>query len=156
MRKHRLLIPVLVGLVSTAAWSQSNEIIDSLLAQERASLGPTAYLVLSAAELLDQGATVEQAFAELQSKPWGFAKSSIDDEVELGAFAALVMKAFSMRGGIMYTILPGKRYAARELAWRGFVQGNTAPGRTLSGRDVTHILGKVLESLGQRKEEVQS
>jgi len=155
MRNYRLWIPAFVLLGSAlAAWGQSNQIIDALLAEEKASLGSAAYLVLSAAELVDQSATPEQAFAELQAKPWGFDKSGIDDEVKLGAFAHLVMKAFEMRGGVFYTLFPGKRYAAREFAWRDFVQGNTSPGRTLSGRDVTHILGRVLESLGQREEEV--
>ena len=155
MRNNRLWIPVLICLLlSGAAWGQSNQIIDALLTQERASVGATAYLVLSAAELVDQGATVEQAFAALQGKSWGFEKSGIDDEVKLGSFAHLVMKAFKMRGGLLYSLFPGKRYAAREFAYRDFVQGNTSPARTLSGRDVTHILGRVLESLGQRSEEV--
>lgn len=53
----------------------------------------------------------------------------------------------------MYSLFPGKRYAAREFAYRGFLQGNTSPGRVLSGRDAVHALGRVLEALGQRPAE---
>jgi hypothetical protein len=152
MRKNHLTVLVAAALAATvagAAWSQSNEVIDSLLSEQRATLAKTAYLVLSAAGFVGEEEPVEQAFAALQAQPWGFAASGPDDVVKLGAFSYLVMKAFSMRGGIMYSIFPGKRYAAKEFAYRGFAVSNTSPGRVLSGTDVTRILGRVLEALGQ-------
>lgn len=148
-----LLAGALATFAAATVWSQSNEVMDALLAEEQATLGKTAYLVLSAAGLVDEAQSVEQAFASLLEKPWGFATASPEDRVSLGSYASLVMRAFDMRGGLMYTLFPGRRYAAREFAYRDFIQGNTSPGRTLSGRDVTHVLGRVLEALGQRSAE---
>jgi hypothetical protein len=159
MGKHRvsvLLAGALVALVSGVAWSQSNDVIDTLLSQERATLANVAYLVLTASGAVDETQSVDQAFAALQAKPWGFAKAAPDATVTFGSYAYLVMRAFGLRGGVMYTIFPGPRYAARELAYRQFLPGDTSPGRHLSGREATHVLGKVLELLGQRQEgEVQ-
>jgi len=156
MGKHHLPILLAAALAAVGAgvaWSQSNDVMDSLLSEERATLAKTAYLGLTASGAVGEAEPVERAFAELQAKPWGFAASGPEDQVKLGAFSHLVMKAFSMRGGLMYSIFPGKRYAAREFAYRGFIEGNTSPGRVLSGRDVTRILGRVLEALGQSVEE---
>ena len=132
-------------------FSQSNEIIDQLLDEEKASLGKTAYLVFVAAGIAGEDWSVDEAFGELQSRGWGFESSSPDDPVSLGAFALLVMRSYGMKGGILYAIIPGRRYAAREFAYRKFVPGDTSPYRKLSGQDVTHILGKVLEFLGERE-----
>ena len=141
-------------LAAASAWSQSNEVIDALLAEEQATLGKAADLVLTAAGIVEETRSVDEAFAALQERPWGFAGAAAADRVSLGSFASLVMRAFDMRGGLMYRLTHARRYAAREFAYRDFIQGDTAPGRTLSGRDVTHALGRVLESLGQRSMEV--
>lgn len=144
---------VLAALGVAAAWGQSNQVLDDLLAEERASLGKAAYLVLTAAGVAEEGRSVEEAFALLREKPWGFSASSPEETLTLGSYASMVMHAFGMRGGLMYSLFPGKRYAAREFAYRGFLQGNTSPGRVLSGRDAVHALGRVLEALGQRPAE---
>jgi len=156
MRKRplSLLLAGALAIFATATvWSQSNEVIDALLAEEQATLGKAAYLVLTASGAVNESQSVEQAFAALQEKPWGFASAKPEDRVTLGSYASLVMRAFDMRGGLLYTLFPGKRYAAREFAYRDFIQGNTNPGRTLSGRELTHVLGRVLEALGQRSAE---
>ena len=156
MRKRPLSLLLAVGLAvfaTATVWSQSNEVIDALLAEEQATLGKAAYLVLTASGAVNESQSVEQALAALQEKPWGFAAAKAEDRVTLGSYASLVMRAFEMRGGLLYTLFPGKRYAAREFAYRNFIQGNTNPGRTLSGRDLTQVLGRVLEALGQRSAE---
>jgi len=150
VKRTVLMTVVLAALAAAAAWGQSNDVLDSLLAEKRATLGRAAYLVLTAAGGVEENQTVEQAFAALKAKPWGFSAASPQDPLTLGSYASMVMRAFGMRGGLLYSLFPGKRYAAREFAYRGFVQGNTSPGRALSGRDATHVLGQVLEALGQR------
>ena len=154
MRDHRLRALVIGALFAdTVGWSQSNEILDSLIAQDRATLGPAAYLALTAAGLVDVDASVEDAVSDLRSRPWGFAEATAEDPVTLGSLGYLVMRAFELKGGVLYSIFGGRRYAARELVYRGWVPGSSAAGRPLSGREVTHVVGKVLESLGQRVEE---
>jgi hypothetical protein len=66
----------------------------------------------------------------------------------LGEYAYILMKAFHMQGGIMYSIFPGPRYASRELAFLEMIPGSASSGRTLSGEEVIRILGNVLGSRG--------
>lgn len=135
-------------------FAQSNEILDTLLDQEQATLGHTAYLVFLAAEIADEEWSPDRATDELRALDWGFEEADADDTVDLGALSFIIMKSFDMGGGIMYSLFPGERYAARELAYLGFVPGYASPYRTLSGREVTLILGRTLDHLGQREVEL--
>ena len=152
MKETRGAMVVLVLLIGIAAagFAQSNEIIDDLLASDAAPLGHVAYLVYSAAGVADEAWGPPEALELLLEKGWLDA-SDADRPVNLGVFAHLVMTTFDMRGGVMYTLIPGPRYAAREFAFRQFATGNTSPYRVLSGDEVTHMLGRVLDTLGERE-----
>ena len=134
--------------VSTVS-GQSNETLDLLLSEQVATLGNTSYLVLVAANIASDDWTVQRAVDELASRDWGFEDAQPDDVVNLGTLAFMVMKSFDMKGGIMYAILPGPRYAAREFAFRKFVAGDTSPYRILSGVNVANILGRAVSSLDE-------
>jgi hypothetical protein len=71
--------------------------------------------------------------------------------ITLGELACLIMKTQGMGGGILYTLFPGPRYAARELAYLRLVRGNTHPSRTVTGEEVMRILAAVLERTGGKK-----
>ena len=130
---------------------QSNEALDLLLEEQQATMGNTAYLVLVAANIASDDWTPEQSVEELASRGWGFEDSQPGDLVTLGSLAFVIMKSFDMKGGIMYAIFPGRRYAAKEFAYREFVPGNTSAYRIVSGLDVANILGRALDFLGQRE-----
>ena len=140
-----------VGIPSVSG--QSNEALDLLLAEEQATFGNTTYLVLVAAEIASEDWTPKQSVDELVSRGWGFEDAQPEDIVNLGSLAFMIMKSFDMKGGIMYAILPGQRYAAKEFAFRNFVPGNTNAYRILSGLDVANILGRTLSYLGQGEAE---
>jgi len=153
-RTSLAVIVVLLFLVCAQhGFTQSNELIDGLLDQKQATMGNAAYLVFLAAGMADEDWSPDRAMEELQSKEWGFDESGVDTVVDLGSLSFIIMQAFEMKGGVMYSLFPGKRYAAKEFAYLGFVPGNTSPYRTLSGQEVTHILGKALDHLGQREVE---
>jgi hypothetical protein len=78
------------------------------------------------------------------------ASRGAQDPVTLGEISFLIMKTLGLPGGLMYMIFPGPRYAARELAYLGFIPGNTHPSRAISGQEVMHILGQALEKKGER------
>jgi hypothetical protein len=134
--------------ISTVS-GQSNETLDLLLSEQEATLGNTSYLVLVAANIASEDWTAQRSVDELISRDWGFDDAQSDDVVNLGTLAFMVMKSFDIKGGIMYAILPSRRYAAREFAFRKFVPGNSSPYRILSGTDVANILGRALTSLGE-------
>ena len=125
--------------------AQSNTVIDTLLDARDAAFGDAAYLVLSAAKIVPEKATPKDAVWTLQARDWGVAGRSAKDPITLGEYAFLLMKAFDIRGGIMYRLFPGPRYACRELAFLGLLEGNTTPNRRLAGDEAVRVLSRFLE-----------
>ena len=124
------------------------DVMEDLLAEEKASFGKAAYFVLVAAEVLPDNATPEEAAALLNETGWKKMNKDADDSITLGELSFLIMKTFRLKGGVLYSILPGPRYAARELSYLKFFSGRPAPGRAVSGEEVLRILGRVLDYKG--------
>lgn len=143
-RRSLLVCMALLVVVSSAAWGQSNAVLDKILAAKDASFGDVAYLVMSATKNIPDNATPEEAVAALGKQNWGVKTTEAQQSVTLGTYSFILMKAFGLHGGIMYSLVPGPRYAARELVYLGFVHGDGSPYRTISGTEAVDILGSVL------------
>lgn len=72
-----------------------------------------------------------------------------DDPVTLGQLSFMMMKAFNIKGGMMYAIFPGPRYAFRTMTGRSLIQGAADPAMTVSGERFLQILGNVLNVAGE-------
>ena len=131
-----------VGLASAAA--QSNDFVDGVLAQDRITYGNAAYLLLVGSGDLDESASVADARDRFESGPAALGRG-VDEPVTLGEYSLLTMNAFGITGGIMYTLVPSPRYAARELAFREVIQGRAYPRMDLSGERALRIVGRVLD-----------
>ncbi|RKX87493.1 MAG: hypothetical protein DRP58_02670 [Spirochaetes bacterium] len=140
-----ILFSILIMYLPLFIYSQSNTVIDQLLADKEAKWGQTAYLVLTAAELLDENVEIEIALKTLVQQNWKINIDKQDNKISLREYSFLLMKAFNIKGGLMYGIFPGPRYAARELGYLGFLNNNKDPYRKISGEEVLRILGRVLE-----------
>ncbi|MBN2536228.1 MAG: hypothetical protein JXB88_25325 [Spirochaetales bacterium] len=125
-------------------FAQLNEQIDLLMEQEKASFGRAVYLVLVASEFCDESVTLAGALEILKGKDWGIPPKEAEDTLTLGEYSYLLMRAFNIQGGIMYKILPGPRYAVRELAYLKLILENPEPGRIVSGEEVMSLLTRVL------------
>ena len=79
--------------------------------------------------------------------PGGLLPAGAEDgnPIRLDEFAFMLVRAFGFRGGLMYTLFPGPRYAYRELVYRKVLEGRLDPAQTVSGERLLHILGKALE-----------
>jgi hypothetical protein len=80
----------------------------------------------------------------LKQQDWGIKVPEQPTDISLGQYAYLIMKAFNIPGGLMYRLMPGSRYAAREIAYLGFVTENPSPYRSISGQEAMQILNNVL------------
>jgi len=147
MKKAWALLALLIVCVLPAA-AQSNLLIDRLLEQPRASFGAAAYLVLAASGALDPDATEQQALESLREKGWKLRSAQAEEPIRLGEFCFLLMKAFEEKGGLMYRLIPGPRYAVRELAYQGLVRGKVHSRRFASGQEVVQILSGFLDRKG--------
>lgn len=65
--------------------------------------------------------------------------------IRLDEFAFMLVRAFGFKGGIMYTLFPGPRYAYRELVYRRVLEGRLDPAQTVSGERLLYVLGRALE-----------
>ena len=147
MKKAWAVLALLAACLQPAA-AQSNQMIDRLLEQPRASFGAAAYLVLAASGALDPEATEQQALEVLNEKGWKLRAAQAEDPIRLGQFCFLIMKAFGEKGGLMYHLFPGPRYAVRELAYLGLVHGKVHSRRFPSGQEVVQILSGYLDRKG--------
>ncbi len=121
--------------------AQSNKLLDEILDSPAVTYGQAAYLVLTAVNKLPDSATPAEAADEL----WKVDVRNAEETIDLGEYSLLLMKAFRLSGGLFYRLLPVPRYAARELAWRGWIAGSTYPGRSLSGVEAVRLLGNAIE-----------
>lgn len=127
-----------------------NDTMDATLAEERLTLGSASWMLMSGAGLIDQNATGEEALSALAGRIDGVSRTS-NTEITLGEFSWYLMEVFEMKGGLMYRLFPGPRYALRELRFREFVQGSAYAAMPLSGERAFRILGRVLASREAQK-----
>lgn len=149
--KHtpRLLLTVALALAAfTTATAQSNQRIDELLTQDPAQLGHTAYLVLSAAGSIPEDSSPDDAIAAAREAGLVRSGAAAGDAVSFGAFSYLLTGAFDVPGGVMYRLLPGPRYAAREVIFQGWSRSRRSPREELSGDVVVRILSVYLNTEG--------
>lgn len=138
-----LLIAVFF-LAGVGVWPQSATYLDSLLQSEQLSYQDAAYVVLLGAGVISDELSSAQALRFLEERGWGLPRLSPLDNLTLGSYSLIIMRVFELRGGPMYSLFPTRRYAVRELRFRGLLQGRAAPGSRLSGEQALRILERVV------------
>lgn len=145
-----LTLTLVLILLTATLGAQSNLFVDELLEEERVSFGKTVYLVLGAARLVLEETSINEALDFLSGTYWKVKVKKQDAPIRLGEYAFLLMKAFDIKGGLMYSLFPGPRYACRELAYLGIIRSKALAYRTLSGEEALRILGRVLDWKGEQ------
>lgn len=141
VKKTALAVSAVALLAAASGAAQSNEVVDRVLQQDELHVAEALYLVQVASGRVDEDVSVQDVYDRTM---FGFAQKGADEPVTLGEFSYIVMSSLEMSGGIMYSLSPGPRYAARELAYLGHIASNGSPYRTLSGNEALRILGSVL------------
>lgn len=121
-------------------------------AQElEAVLGTSAVTCVQAARFVtaSTGAPLAEAdFNHAMANGWFPKGTKPDESISLGKLSFLLMKAFGIKGGMMYAIFPGPRYAFRTMVSRSYIQGTADPAMTVNGERFLLILGRVLDTAG--------
>ena len=132
-----LLFPVL-------AQAQNAAELDALLETPALSVAGAARFVLGSVDLLPKGlsgpAAQKAAYDMALSKGW--ITGGPNDAITLENAAFLIMSAFDVKGGLMYSLVPGPRYAYREMLYRKLIQGRADPGMSVSGERLLRIIDK--------------
>lgn len=143
------VILVLFFMASAAGiHAQPAKEVDLLLADPQVSYARAARYVLPAADILPVSASEADAFKAALEKGWLPEGADPASPIRLDESAYLVMSAFSLRGGLLYRLFPGPRYAYRELVYKQYIQGRRDPAQPVPGERLVRILGRVLDAKG--------
>ena len=152
MKKHLLLLYMFFSC-ALFLFSQTAAEMDILLETDAVTVQTAARFVLGSVALLRlelSGAAAENAaYEDAVSRGW--VKSGPEDAIGLQEMAYLIMNAFGLKGGIMYSLLHNPRYAYREMIYRRIIQGRTNANMKVSGQRFLLIIGKALNYAGERE-----
>jgi len=141
--KPLLLFSFLIFL-SSFAYAQNAQDIDSLLSTETITYEQAAWFVLRAANVSDFSGSAAEAFRYASEHNWLPAKTAPDGIARLDRVSLLIMLSHGIKGGFMYTLTKIPRYAYRELVHLNIIQGRTDPAIAVSGDLLFFILTRVL------------
>jgi outer membrane protein OmpA-like peptidoglycan-associated protein len=79
-----------------------------------------------------------------RNKGWVPRRAAEQDTAPLGAVSLLVMRAFDLKGGLMYRLFHRPRHAARELVYLKLLETYSDPARPVSGDRLFRILSGAL------------
>jgi len=145
MLNKALIICFIIFLLCAAILpAQTAAEMESILNSKAVNYGQAALFVIASAGNANNIITQQAAFNMALTNGWIPKDAVINDPIKLGKLSFLIMEAFDMKGGLMYSILPGPRYAFRSLESRSVIQGIIDPGMTVSGEWFLRILGNVL------------
>ena len=130
------------------AFAQTASELDTMLTADTVSGARVARFVLGAADLLPAGLSGNEAeraaYDMAASKGW--IKVSSGEAVTMKNAAFLVMKAFDLKGGVMYSLFGNPRYAYREMVYHKLIPGSTDQSMKVSGAKLLLILDKVIKN----------
>jgi len=141
--KRRLFLFSIVFLILLSApiFAQTAAEIETLLATDAVSYDQAASFVLRAADVETTG----PAFDYAAEQKWLSGKASSGGSATLDEVSLLIMGAFGIKGGIMYSATKSPHYAYRELVYQGIIQGRADPGLAVSGDLLLFMVNRVLD-----------
>ncbi|MDR2575641.1 MAG: hypothetical protein LBC52_04270 [Treponema sp.] len=142
--KQRLFLLLIFFLVLIAPiFAQTATEIETLLFTAALSYEQVASFVLRAADIPVSGS----AFNYAAEQKWLSGKAAPGGIAALDEVSLLIMGAFGIKGGIMYSSVKSPHYAYRELEHQGIIQGRVDPGLVVSGDLLLFITGKILDRI---------
>ena len=141
----KLSLIALMGLFGFTVFAQSNERVDALLGQLQSRADDACYLVLSAGGQISEDTEPETAYETAMQNHWLPTTKQADEPILLNEFCALVMYALDLKGGLMFRLFPGPRYAYKHFVALGIVNSNGGPKRTVPGDEVLMVVSQAME-----------
>ncbi len=121
-----------------------NTTMDVILDEKAISYGSASYALLTGTAVIPDNSTIRDA-ADKMTEMFPETAMEWNTPLSLGDLSFMIMNAYDMKGGLMYRIFPGPRYAVRELRYRKILQGKAYSTMSVSGERAVRILGRVLE-----------
>jgi hypothetical protein len=71
--------------------------------------------------------------------------------MQRGTLAAAVARIVELRGGVMYSLFPGPRYATRELISRGMIPPGSSENQAITGLEYLGVIGRAQDVITMRE-----
>jgi hypothetical protein len=146
MKKIFFVLSALIFLSLASLSAQTAAELERVLALPALTCGDAARFVLGAAGLAAADDSPEAAYRFAADNNWLSKEAA--DPINLEGLSFLIMGAFGMKGGLMYALFPGPRYAYRELVYRKIIAGRSFSTMPVSGQRFFQILGRALDYAG--------
>jgi len=148
MTNNKFVVIFIVFLIILPVFLQAQTAaeLEAILGAEVVTWAQAAKFVFNSANNYTHGNAIEYAAANMWTR-----QAAPGDPITLAELSFILMKAFNIKGGLMYSINPSPRYAYRTMVSRNFIQGASDPALKVSGEKFLVILGKVLSSVGDYK-----
>ncbi len=141
----KVIMTVAIAILAFTAYAQTGQELDRLLATEAVGAAMAARFILPAAGLAAETVSAQDAFTLASERGWLPDQAGMERQLTMAQLSFMIMQAFGLKGGLMYSIAPGPRYAYRELVYLRIIQGSSDPSRTVSGERFLRILGRILD-----------
>ncbi len=144
MKRH-LLLAAICAVLASPSFGQSIGFMDRVSSSPGIAYADAAYLVLVATDNIAEDAGTTRSLDLAKEMKWISPGIAAETPISLDGYSYLIMRSFGMKGGLMYRIAPGPRYAFRELVSLGVIQGNYDPADKVDGALAVRMLGRVFE-----------
>jgi len=140
--KRLIYLFVIFFILALPVFAQTAAELEGLLSVKEVSYAEAARLVLQAADVRDLSPA--DAFRFASEQKWLPAKAEMNGKARLDGVSFLIMNAFDMPGGFVYSMAKNPHHAYRELAYREILLGRIDPAMAVSGDYLLFIIGRVL------------
>ncbi|MCL2232788.1 MAG: hypothetical protein FWB99_06895 [Treponema sp.] len=117
--------------------------IETLLASQAVTYAQASRFVLDAADVA-AFADPHEAFRFAMEQNWLPANAAAEGLVRLDGVSLLFLRAFDIRGGVLFTLTGSPHFAYREMEFLGFIHGRASPGQRVSGETLLYLTGRLL------------
>ena len=148
----RFLFVFFIFAMQLPVYGQVAEEIEALLSTPAVTYAQAVRFILEASSEETVFTNSTQAFRYAMEQDWLPKNAVAEATIRLDEISFLIMNAFNMKGGIMYSITKSPHYAYRELVYRSVIQGKTYPSMDVSGDLMLFITSRIL---GNREKELE-
>jgi len=152
--KKTITVTFLLLIICAALNAQTADFIQTLLKTQAVSYSQAARFILEAADVSGYNKTSGQDAAQnamrfAAENKWLPQKAKEQDAISLEEMSLLIMKAFNIKGGLMYTLFNSAHYSYRELVFQDIIQGQSDPQMKVSGEKMIFIVNRLLYSIDE-------
>jgi hypothetical protein len=129
-------------------FAQTAERIERLLQQDKVSYQDAALLVLEASGRLDseKQTSADDAFSFAMERGWLPKTAQANSDASLDGLSLLVIQAFEINGGALFSLFQNPHYAYRAMVYRGIIQGRADPKMRVSGELLLYTVNRAINS----------